>query len=379
VRWRAPSRDRPKATVEVAGLDAAVLPLLRLPKMTVSDWRSFLRVRVMPERGQRAAEDQPPVLGKYEVVGSVVRFQPRFPLEPGLRFRAEFDRAALEKLVARLSPRSRPGAPVQPKSETLAAEWTQPLEHAQPTARVAEVYPTASTLPENLLRFYIHFSAPMSRGEAYRHIKLVSQVTGKAVDAAFLELGEELWSPDGMRFTLLFSPGRIKRGLKPREELGPILKEGQSYVLAIDRGWPDAAGTPLQSEFRKSFRAGPADETSPDPKTWRIDPPRAHTNGALTVRLPEPLDRALLDRLIAVHDASGRAVAGHKSVADRETLWRFEPEAAWASGDYRLVVGTELEDLAGNSVARPFEVDVTSPITKHVATETVALPFRVAP
>jgi hypothetical protein len=43
------------------------------------------------------------------------------------------------------------------------------------------------------------------------------------------------------------------------------------------------------------------------------------------------------------------------------------------------VVGTELEDLAGNSIARPFEVDLAGPISQRVMTETVSLPFQIAP
>ena len=34
---------------------------------------------------------------------------------------------------------------------------------------------------------------------------------------------------------MFFDPGRIKRGLKPREQFGPALQEGKSYVLVIDR------------------------------------------------------------------------------------------------------------------------------------------------
>ena len=158
----------------------------------------------------------------------------------------------------------------------------------------------------------------MSRGEAYRHIRLLD-AKGKPVDAPFLELDEELWSRDGMRFTLLFDPGRIKRGLKPREDLGPVLEAGKSYQLVIDRDWPDAEGNPLKAEFRKTLRAGPPDETSPDPKTWEIRPPAPETRDPLEVRFPEPLDRALLDRLIVVQDAAGKAVPGRIAVEAEET------------------------------------------------------------
>ena len=257
--------------------------------------------------------------------------------------------------------------------------WSHPIHPAQPTAKLAEVYPSSAELPENLLRFYLHFSAPMSRGEAYRHISLVNVATGKPVDSPFLELDEELWSSDGTRFTLVFDPGRIRRGIKPREELGPVLEAGKSYMLVVDRDWPNAHGTPLRSEFRKPFRVGPPDETSPDPRKWRIDPPRSGTTDPLTARLPEPLDRGLLDRLIAVHDATGKVVHGRRSIESGETIWRFTPEAVWRPGEYRLAVGTDLEDRAGNSVARPFEVDLAGPISKQIKSETIALPFRIAP
>src|SRR5439155_27034679 len=110
--------------------------------------------------------------------------------------------------------------------------------------------------------------------------------------------------------------------------------------------------------FRKSIRAGEPDEISPDPKTWSVHPPRADTRDPLEVRFPEPLDRALLDRLITVQDATGKSVPGRVSVAGEETIWRWTPNDPWRPGGHCLVIGTELEDVAGNSIARPFEVDL---------------------
>ena len=112
-------------------------------------------------------------------------------------------------------------------------------------ARLVQVYPTSDRLPENQLKFYVHFSAPMSRGDSYRYIHLLESENGE-VDLPFLELGEELWSQDGTRLTVFFDPGRIKRGLKPREEVGPSLEEGKSYTLRIDADWPDAPSDPLE-------------------------------------------------------------------------------------------------------------------------------------
>ena len=188
----------------------------------------------------------------------------------------------------------------------------------------------------------------------------------------FLELDEELWSPDGTRFTLLFDPGRVKRGLKPREEVGPVLEAGKSYSLVIDRHWLDASGNLLKTGFRKTFRVGPPDETSPDPKTWTIDAPRAGSRDPLEVRFPEPLDRAP-----SRSPDLGRELRMRKSCRVRSRWgrprqrWRFTPVSPWREGAYRLVVGTELEDLAGNSVAQPFEVDAAGPISSRVTTKTV--------
>src|SRR5206468_6663033 len=133
----------------------------------------------------------------------------------------------------------------------------------------AAVFPSANRLPENTLRFYVHFSGQMTRGNIYRHVKLIRD-DGQEVKRPFLELDEELWSSDGLRVTLLFHPGRVKRELVPREEDGPILEEGRSYALVFSREWQDAEGRPFPSEFKKSFTAGPPDEEPIDPATWTL-------------------------------------------------------------------------------------------------------------
>ena len=246
---------------------------------------------------------------------------------------------------------------------------------AEPTA-VEQVYPTADKLPENQLKFYVHFTAPMSRGEAYRRVHLLN-ADGKEAAGAFLEIGEELWDPAGRRFTLFIDPGRIKRGLKPREDMGPVLEQGKSYTLLIDRAWSDAEGRPLKEAFRKKFEATAADETPPDPKTWRLQPPEAGGRNPLTVVFPKPMDHALLERMLWVTDSGGRVVPGDATTADAETRWQFTPRAAWPAGAYRLVADNRLEDLAGNTLGRPFEVDVFHPTTIETKAETAETPFVV--
>jgi hypothetical protein len=377
LRWTSHKTDGTDAQVEAIGIDRKTLAAIAKSGMARERWMSCLAIRVVNDHPGGAA-DTPPLLGTYQIDGDLIRFVPRFPLEPGLRYRAEFDPARLDEIAGTPAEDTAPVTPKLRSSARLSADFSPPRRPARPATTVSRIDPTRELLPENLLRLYIHFSAPMSRGDVYRHIRLLD-AKGRPIDTPFLELDEELWSRDGMRFTLLFDPGRIKRGLKPREDLGPVLEAGKSYQLVIDRGWLDAEGNPLKAEFRKTLRAGPPDETSPDPKTWDIRPPAPGTRDPLEVRFPEPLDRALLDRLLVVQDAAGKAVAGKISVEGEETIWHFAPADPWRAGDYRLVIGTELEDPSGNSVAQPFEVDAVNPISRRIASATVVRPFHIGP
>jgi hypothetical protein len=350
----------PRAAFEVSGLDAANLRALASARWEPDRWAALFAVYVddrAPRRG-----DRPPVLGSYRVTGDRLRFEPRFPLAPGVRYRALFEPSRLPH-------------PAGTGSAAAVGAFTIPKPDAAPTV-VTQVYPSADRLPENLLRFYVHFSAPMSRGEAYDHVRLLD-AAGRPVPSPFLEVGEELWDPAGKRFTLLLDPGRIKRGLKPREDLGPVLEAGKKYTLEIDRGWSDAGGNPLRATHRKTFQAVAAAEQSPDPKAWRIQPPPAGTPRGLDVAFPAPLDHALLGRMLRVTDPAGRAIAGTVTVAAGETGWRFTPARPWQPGDYRLVVDPALEDVAGNSVGRPFEVDTTGPARPPGQGASVVLPVSI--
>ena len=63
-------------------------------------WTSFLTVRVIAEPPS-GATDPPPLLGSYQVDDQVIRFVPRFPLEPGLRYRAEVNLIHLDEIAKR--------------------------------------------------------------------------------------------------------------------------------------------------------------------------------------------------------------------------------------------------------------------------------------
>jgi hypothetical protein len=215
----------------------------------------------------------------------------------------------------------------------------------------------------------------MSRGDSYRRVRVV-EADGRDVPDAFLELGEELWDASGTRLTLLFDPGRIKRGVKPNEDIGSPLVGGRRYALVIDAAWLDAEGNPLARGFRKPFRVAAFDDKQPEPRRWRIAAPPAGTRHALVVEFDEPLDRALVEHMLAIRDAMGRTLGGRIAIDGEETRWRFEPEQPWQAGAYELLVDAALEDRAGNSVGRAFE---TRGRADAAADEEVALRFEILP
>jgi len=355
-----------KTATQPAAFEAQGVPtveLTRLKSLENTD-PAFAQIFAVYVGGDAPTPAVLPVGGSYRVEGARLVFTPRYPPVPGLKYRA----------VLRL-----PAGTDQTDTQIdQVLALTKGPEADVKVARVEQIYPSGDLLPENHLRFYIHFSAPIERGLAYQNLELLDE-SGTPVEAAFLELGEELWDPSGQRFTLLLDPGRIKQGLKPREELGPILHSGKKYTLVVKCGWHDLQGRPLAKEFRKSFAVGPVIDEPIKTQRWKFNTPRTGTAEPLVVRFPRPLDHALLERTLTVVDRAGQRVAGQVRIGDAERRWEFTPDSPWTADGQQLVVDTVLEDTAGNSIARAFEVDEQYPITKSVMTETLKLPITFIP
>jgi hypothetical protein len=342
-------------SVELAGLEPGLLA--RLDSLDDDAWRLVFPVYT----GEQPPADgeTPPVAGSYAVDDVVVRFRPRFPFVAGLAYCARLD-------LSRFAPDAAP----------VTVRFSLPAARTVPSTVVTAIYPTADELPENLLRLYVCFSAPMARGEAYERVRLLD-AAGAEVEAPFVEIDEELWDPSMRRLTVLFDPGRIKRGLRPHAEAGPPLASGRAYVLAIDPAWRDAGGLPLKDGFAKPFRVVDADRTSPDPSAWTLDAPAAGSREPLVATFPEPLDHGLLQRVLWVRDAAETVVAGDVEIGDEERRWAFTPSAAWRAGDYRLEVEAILEDVAGNNLAQVFDVDPNAEGQRTNADDVVVLRFVV--
>lgn len=350
--------------VEVKGLDPASLAVAGRWAPDAPEWGRLLSVHVAPANaGAPLALDASPMMGTYSVEADAVRFRPLFPLDPGLAYRA----------VLHTNRTSRSGA--TDSDRPIIAKYQAPARPLAPATLVSHIYPSADVLPENLLKFYICFSSPMQRGNVYSYIHL-EDPTGKRVELPFLELDEELWNPEMTRFTLYVDPGRIKRGVKPLVDMGPALEAGKQYRLRIDAAWRDAQNRPLKQESVKTFRVGPADRVSPDPGNWVVTPPARATRDALILRFPEPMERALAERLIRVIDDAGRPVRGDVTLADLERTWTFVPDAPWTPGRYAIVVEPTIEDLAGNNVGKLFDVDLVEAPTNPAEFRPTTLPFQ---
>jgi hypothetical protein len=334
------------STVEVVGLtDEQWLKLRATPSREA--WQAVFRVAT--------ASDQPPMLGEYAVDGDRIVFTPMFPLDPGRQYHVTF----------------------APAGETpITATVGLPAIHTTPSTTVAQVFPGGDVIPENQLRFYIHFSAPMGMKGGLDYIHLLDD-QGREVRDPFLPLDAEFWNDDRTRYTVFFDPGRQKRGIPVIEAMGRSLTEGKPVTLVVDAEWRDGNGLPLKESYRRTFKVGPPDERPLDHAAWQISAPAAGTRIPLTVAFPEPLDRGLLLRALGVQGADGRPIAGDITVGGGEVTWSFTPRDFWRAGAHNLVALGMLEDLAGNRIGRAFEVDQFDRSDRSAEPEKTLIPFQI--
>lgn len=294
-----------------------------------------------------------PVRGEFMPHGACIRFRARFHLAPGSEYRVRImDGDAASDI---------PGIRL-PSGEM---------------SRVLSVYPTGNVLPENLLRFYIHFSQPMREGEALSHLRLLN-AAGREVRGAFLEPVHELWDRDRRRLTVLFDPSRVKTGLVRNERMGRALRQGGEYRLTVLPGWRDAFGNRMVDGFEKRFQAVAADRSAPDAGTWDLSLPAAGSGEALAVRFPESLDHGCLLDFLRVATSDGSRLSGEIRLGEHEKVWMFFPAVAWQPGNYRLMVDRRLEDPAGNNLNGLFDRPVTTEAPPQTNTSRfIELPFKI--
>jgi len=310
------------------------------------------------------------VRAEAAVLGSLDRISDR-----ELHFSPSFPMLAGSEVVVRFDPTTAATLDGQP----LELRHTVPRPPAAPAPTVEQIYPTADLLPANHLKFYIVFSEPMQPGEIWNYFQLLDVDNDRPVPRPFRHT--ELWSRDARTLTLWFHPGRVKTGVNLNTELGAILVSGRKYRLSVSGDWPSARGTPLGNDVTRTFTAGAADHTQPDPAGWKLEIPAPGSLAPLVCQLGSTHDWALLHSDLAVENADGVPLAGSITTSKHQSAWHFTPQAPWKAGRFRLAIGSVLEDLAGNNLERPFEVDLTrnGDADAKPTVETVYREFSVGP
>jgi hypothetical protein len=297
-----------------------------------------------------AADGLPPMAGRLVRDGADVCFVPRFAFLDGTAYTVSVDGAIAATLV-----RARPGR--------------------MATTEVAGIHPTSAEVPRNLLRLYVWFSAPMSEGYAAGHLRLADD-HGGTIAGALLPGEHELWDASRRRLTVLLDPARIKRGLPGHQNSGYPLRSGEPFRLAVAGGFRDAQGLPLRAGTQRRYQVGDDERRHVDPRSWVLTVPRAGTFEPVQVAFGRPLDHGLLARCLLVTGPGGEPTQGAPQTGAEERSWQLTPRRAWAPGTHQLTVDPLLEDLAGNSVSRVFDRDVTRPEDQPRPPRPVTLTFR---
>lgn len=313
------------STVTLEGAESLV------ERKQVDELKKDFRLYILDE-SKKVRKDQTAISGEYSIEKGKLIFTPSFAFLKSKTYQAQF----------------------QLNGDLITRDFMiQNLNH--PKAEVHEIYPSTAELPLNVLRFYIQFTDSMSRGFAYDNIHFVA-ADGDTLEDVYLELEEELWSPDMKRFTLLLDPGRIKRGLKSLEDLGYVFEQNKDYSLVVNKNWRDAHDMPMSNGFEKRFKTAGLYETYRGSLSLG-NIPEAGTTSPVSLKSSFPNDYALLQRVVRVVDNQGNETAGTIEIKKNEMLWKFTPDKPWTSENYQVRIERILEDVTGNNMINPFDVD----------------------
>jgi hypothetical protein len=318
----------------VARLPAALAGELPAGSLTQEQGEAVLSLSLLAENSKAAG---PSILGKYERTGNQLIFTPRFPLSPGSTYRATLKSAG----------------------STTSLDCGIPKLAAKAPPKVVKVYPSAEVLPANLLRFYIYFDRPMRGGkELFEHLAILDD-KGKEVDEPWLI--DEIWDEQNYCLILFIHPGRIKWGVELRELMGPVLFEKRSYTLVIRGSWTDLEGNKIGQDTIKKFRTSPEDRARIELSDWKMTTPTAGTSDPVILTFSKCVDYRSLQTGLTVMNAGGQIIGGAIAIGKDEMSWRFTPAQPWHAGPQRVTVSSEVEDVAGNTPVRPFDMDLFTP------------------
>lgn len=238
-------------------------------------------------------------------------------------------------------------------TEVLASFTIPELEGSEEVALLA-IYPQLDTVPENLLKMYFEFEAPMQEvGNALDFIRVTNETDGIEI-APFLRLESELWNQDRTLLTLWLDPGRIKTDLIPNREKGLPLRAGKTYTVAIDSSWKSSRGARLKKGYTQRYYVNERDDQKPKLDQWRI---KQNTDAlqSLEIDFGEPMDAFLALETIRFYDKNKQRIDGRMNLLSNQSRLHFAPDSLWTGTEIEIRVASRLEDLAGNNLSRPFD------------------------
>ncbi|MGH1348945.1 MAG: Ig-like domain-containing protein [Nannocystales bacterium] len=219
---------------------------------------------------------------------------------------------------------------------------------------VEGVVPDADVLPSNVLRLYIEFNEPMSsKFRMSEAVELVDVETGLSVDASLLDIERPLFDRTNTRLTVIFNPGRTKRGVGSNLDGGAPLQPNRRYALRIKAGLLDEEGDTLREDFEHVFRTVEPNRSALDTAGWNVRAPGVGTRDPLVVEFDRWLDPYQAENRIVLANPHGRRFPIHAESSGKEL--RLQPTEAWQPGCYTMAVSAELEDVAGNRTIRAFD------------------------
>lgn len=318
-----PSLILPNETTGKVRLNIAAFPNFNVETMGYD----YLSIFVKNDREEYSSNA---VQGRHTIEGDYLFFTPYFPFEKGMSY------------VVRTKN-------TDTNSKYSYQSFQVGKKEVVDKAEVVSIFPSANELPENLLRFYLYFNTPMKKGQALKHIQLVD-AAGNIDKHTFMEFKQELWSPDGKRLTILFDPGRIKRGVSTNIELGPALLEGKQYQLVISGAWQDVYGQELSINMMKAFKVIRPYRQHLKVDELKIQKPEADSKEILSIHFDRIIDHALVQSMIQLKDENEQVIAGYWQTSAEEKTIQFVPEKNWKKGMYRIIMDKRLEDAAGNNL-----------------------------
>lgn len=357
--------------INITSLPPSLASHLSVQEFEQEDWSSFFGVFVLDGENVTWNPNDFAINGSYQVEDDRITFTPNHPFLRETNYYIRFNYLDIPGIKA-----SEPEA-VREVSSTLSKEFTI-ANTPGPATFVEGIYPSTNSIPRNLLKFYVQLSASMIEGNLLNNVHIVN-AEGDTLKHIFLEIPQELWDTENKRATIIFDPGRVKRGLDLREEFGAAFEVGKTYTLVINNNWLDGEQKKLRESYSKTFSVVEDDRSRPNPDNWTVIEPKEGTKQPVSLEFDEPFDYALLQRIISVRDENDLRIPGKATLGELEKSWTFTPFQAWSGKQYYIQIESILEDLAGNNLNTVFDVDLETATEVEVRSKPipfVKIPFR---